>query len=638
MARVKIFVSYSHEDESFLKDLEKRLKPLQRDGLIDSWHDREISPGADFKQTIDKHLGDAHIILLLVSPDFIASEYCYEIEMKRAMERHHNGEARVIPIILRDVDWSNALFAGLQVLPKDGLPVTNPQHWPNPDLAWLDIAAGIKKAAEEFKLKHNLHLQQLNLIAHSKPSRIPFTNREDEMSNILSAIAPTYHLIHAPFGLGKTELLKRLKQRFEERDWYCCHVSLNEQSPDTMLATEIAKQFNINLTRNTASHKKSFQIGQRLSEMWLNREERGEGRKSGFVLLIDFEDIPSSARFHELTEYFLPEMQSSLRLLNDFATERNRFRIIIAGRTLGTLWMGGEMTLPWTIMRLSPFSFDVIRRSVRDYLPNYVKMDIDQLAAHLFFITGGHPGCTAHALELFKEVGSPPDEFLKANETSIWSDITRPSVESILFEISESDAYLRDSLERMSVFRFLDYGILRELNEGLIPATLDEYQLADSLTSRLLFDWKGRFLRDELSQRMLTIKLRYENPDEFAKRCKQAVQICSERLRSSNVNSPEIWTIEHLYQWLQCNVTLIYTPATRRALRDSFYEQIRQVLEIFYDRNRLGKHWRVEKHTLLQAIEEDWEFHFTVNYYLRDDYYTETPFNSLLQQIKLFFA
>src|SRR5947209_333656 len=104
---IEVFFSYAHEDEKLRLGLEKQLISLKRQGLITGWHDRKIVPGTDWANEIDTHLNTASIILLLVSPDFIASEYCYSIEMQRAMERHKSGEAHVIPIILRPVDWES---------------------------------------------------------------------------------------------------------------------------------------------------------------------------------------------------------------------------------------------------------------------------------------------------------------------------------------------------------------------------------------------------------------------------------------------------------------------------------------------------------------------------------------------------
>ncbi|HAH00719.1 MAG TPA: hypothetical protein DCL75_18110 [Ktedonobacter sp.] len=119
---LKLFYSYAHKDERWRKRIETHLSMLQRQGFINGWHDRNINAGAAWASEIDTHLTTADIILLLISPDFLASEYCYSIEMKRAMERHYAGEARVIPIILRPTDWKSTPFEQLQVLPSNVQP------------------------------------------------------------------------------------------------------------------------------------------------------------------------------------------------------------------------------------------------------------------------------------------------------------------------------------------------------------------------------------------------------------------------------------------------------------------------------------------------------------------------------------
>ena len=99
---VSIFYSYCHADESYRNELEKHLKILQRQGLVSSWHDRKIMPGSEWKDEIDANLEAADIILLLISADFINSDYCWSVELKQAMHRHDSGAAIVIPIILRE--------------------------------------------------------------------------------------------------------------------------------------------------------------------------------------------------------------------------------------------------------------------------------------------------------------------------------------------------------------------------------------------------------------------------------------------------------------------------------------------------------------------------------------------------------
>jgi hypothetical protein len=145
---VTLFFSYSHRDETLRDEMEIHLTMLKRQGAIATWHDRRIGAGKEFGKEISHYLEKAEIILLLVSPDFLASDYCYDVEMARALERHKSGEARVIPIILRPCDWHNAPFGKLLAVPKDGKPVTK---YPNQDDAFLEIAGAIRGAANELQ-------------------------------------------------------------------------------------------------------------------------------------------------------------------------------------------------------------------------------------------------------------------------------------------------------------------------------------------------------------------------------------------------------------------------------------------------------------------------------------------------------
>ncbi len=143
---VKIFFCYAHEDEALLNKLKTHLRPLQRRGLIDLWYDRDISAGTEWEREISNHLNTAQIILLLISPDFMNSDYCYGIEMQRAIERHERNDANVIPIILRHALWQEEPLSKLQALPKDAKPV---KSWNDLDEALNDAAEGIRKVAME---------------------------------------------------------------------------------------------------------------------------------------------------------------------------------------------------------------------------------------------------------------------------------------------------------------------------------------------------------------------------------------------------------------------------------------------------------------------------------------------------------
>jgi hypothetical protein len=142
----RVFISYSHRDSRYRNELMKHLTPLHREGLLAAWHDKKISGGEDWQAQISEHLLGADIILLLVSADFLDSDYCYRSEMKAALRRHEAGEARVIPVIVRDVDWRNGPLAKLQALPinRNGqlVPIG---RWASQDAAWLSVILDVRR-------------------------------------------------------------------------------------------------------------------------------------------------------------------------------------------------------------------------------------------------------------------------------------------------------------------------------------------------------------------------------------------------------------------------------------------------------------------------------------------------------------
>jgi hypothetical protein len=145
---IEVFISYSHKDEDLKDELYIHLANLTRQGKIKPWQDRAIEAGTEWDAEIKARLESAGVILLLITPRFIASEYCFDKEMQRAMDRHATGTARVIPIIMKPCDWQDTPFSKLQVLPKDAKPVTS---WSDQDEALLNVVQGIRKAVDSLK-------------------------------------------------------------------------------------------------------------------------------------------------------------------------------------------------------------------------------------------------------------------------------------------------------------------------------------------------------------------------------------------------------------------------------------------------------------------------------------------------------
>lgn len=142
----RLFFSYSHKDEALRDQLEVHLAMLKKQGLIDTWHDRRISAGEHLDESIKIEIEKADVVLLLLSADFLASDYCYEIEAALALSKHRSGHGRAISVILRPCDWVNTPLKDYLATPKDGLPVTK---WPDIDEAFLDVTKSIRLAIEQ---------------------------------------------------------------------------------------------------------------------------------------------------------------------------------------------------------------------------------------------------------------------------------------------------------------------------------------------------------------------------------------------------------------------------------------------------------------------------------------------------------
>ncbi len=148
--KIPVFYSYAHVDDAFRAQLEIRLELLRRQNIIEGWSDRKIAPGSNWEEDINFNLKKAQIIILLISPEFLASDYCYETETIFALEQHEKGKAIVVPIIIRPCLWEISNFKHLQVLPRDGKALT---LWKNIDEAWLNVSKAILSLIQEMVAK-----------------------------------------------------------------------------------------------------------------------------------------------------------------------------------------------------------------------------------------------------------------------------------------------------------------------------------------------------------------------------------------------------------------------------------------------------------------------------------------------------
>jgi formylglycine-generating enzyme required for sulfatase activity len=204
---IEVFFSYSKADKPLRDKLGIHLSSLERQKVITSWHDRQITAGEEWKQEIDHRIQMADIILLLISPDFIASKYCYEVELYEvelpaAMARHEAGEACVVPILMRPVaDWESLPFAKLQLYPTGGRPIT---RWRDEDEAFVDVVKGIKKAVSQLLEKRSFTLNlpdRISLEMIAIPGGKFWMGSPDGMG--YDDEQPRHEVTIAPFFMGK---------------------------------------------------------------------------------------------------------------------------------------------------------------------------------------------------------------------------------------------------------------------------------------------------------------------------------------------------------------------------------------------------------------------------------------------------
>ncbi len=303
---IELFYSYAHKDEELRNQLDKHLILLQRQGFLSAWYDRDIRAGGDWSSEIDAHLESAQIILLLISADFLASDYCYDVEMQRALERHQAGDARVIPIILRPVDWRpDTSLSRLQALPTNGKPVIT---WPSPplyDAAFEDIAKGIRKVVEELRAVPGQTpsgpTQTWNVPMRRNPF---FTRREqllkdlhDRLTTTKAAALTQPQAITGLGGIGKTQTAVEYAYRY--RDEYRYVFWVRAASRDTLIGDLLTIAELLKLPERHESDQQKVVVA---LNRWLSQH-------AGWLLILD------NADDLELVRDIIPSLNSGHILL-----------------------------------------------------------------------------------------------------------------------------------------------------------------------------------------------------------------------------------------------------------------------------------------------------------------------------------
>lgn len=480
-------------------------------------------------------------------------------------------------------------------------------------------------------------------------SEFKFINREQDIADLTDEISVSpRHAVHAPAGFGKTWLLGRLKHVFNNKGWLAASFTMDQDTTIEDLAAGLLKSID-NEAEISFNNKNTEDMADEFSGI-LKRfwEEHQPGK--GIVLLIDTNTIPTNVKvFNYLINTWLPGVITNFQGLTFFATELSRFRIILAGRFFDNSIVMQLQALDgsYSIYQLTPFSDSVIAKSVSTYLPDIQSDWRVELWSNLFFYSGGHPGILNTLLKYYSDQNKPlPRKFFDKN-TQLIEKVVLEELNAILNDIP-ADA--KNLLISLSPFRYLSYEVIEEIvsdyNEMLYGQN-DVNLIVDNLTQRYLLTWDeqtGHLLKDAISRRIMTLYLRLTNKQndlDYSRRCSIAKSIYLNRLSDlSGNNVPSTrWAIEVLFQSLHESSHLIGKVSNRQDLRKRFWGEsddgnvppsLNSILHECLEKLVDGREKRMQIAALQRVASADWEFIFTLNYFLRDEVFNQNWLGVLL--------
>lgn len=385
MEKISIFISYSHEDESYKDKLEKHLSILKRNNIVETWHDRKILPGEEWDKKIKNELENAQIILLLVSVDFLSSNYCYDIEIKRAVERHDKGEAVLIPIMLRKCDWNETSFSKIQALPKNAKPVKN---FDDEDEAFYSIVEGIKSSIILLKKRKELNskveiisetndltiFHKIKLECDTPPNILHWVGRKRQINEIDLDLHKVV-FISGIGGQGKSGLashyIKEIaikKGTWEHWDWRDC------QEKDNRIHTKIISI----ISRLSDNSILANQISEATIDDLLDLFFQVLGtRKIVFV----FDNIDAYIEFENFQ--LIGAVQ---KLYNAALTKSHCSKFIFTCRS-----SINDVDTELLTIKLQGLSLDETKELFTDYKLSLKHEDVQQLSEKSYSLTKGHP-------------------------------------------------------------------------------------------------------------------------------------------------------------------------------------------------------------------------------------------------------
>ncbi len=487
-----------------------------------------------------------------------------------------------------------------------------------------DVFSYMKQADEVFSPFLKKKLPQTFI----QRSEITFVNREEALSfadlNFADSFGPLYLLFDAPAGYGKTELLWEIELRDLLEGWICYYIQAAQTSVTAYdLAQTLANS--ANLSRYLPTHSDLGPTSGIIAVML--KEKVKLARAQGLVLLIDSIERLSDRERNSFRDQFLKSLISAF---TDHADNKQGpgLRIVLAGRYASPEWKQTDWTFPLEVKPLKPFNYDIVLIAIDRSRWKNRQSDLKSWAAHLMYVTGGHPGCIAESLPLMQSQQSIEDHFISHRE--LYRDVVLPTINEVRGSIPK---HLQDIFDRLSVFRRYNVRLLRKMIDmGVISYGNDAVNLERELTSTYLVNRRNKFIQDEIVRRLLVIRLGWTDSNLFLQLCEQARNIYRSDLEGRNTD-PENIMVEAIYQELQLAYYQSKQDSEERGrLRRDFLGE-NGVVERYIRTLAAKSDLEDIKSNLKELLIGDWEFRFAVNFFLRSDRYTDEPFEVLMRYI-----
>ncbi|MDM8532742.1 hypothetical protein QUF63_16395 [Anaerolineales bacterium HSG25] len=445
---------------------------------------------------------------------------------------------------------------------------------------------------------------------------VPFINQESTLQAISLFFSPQYHFLDAPAGYGKTALLLELKRRLSNKE-LCAYVSADTYP--TLVQT-LFLCFELSFPENgnvIPLNKLLLELGGQLKQ---------KRQTDQFVyILIDLEKSFTSVILESLLTQFIPRLHRNLK---------DKFRVVVAGRYLASHEVVKDSDLQPHIHQLNLFSYNVLFTLVRNYLSD---MEDDQerqdISAYIFHLSGGHLGAMVKLLGRYKRINPTPGEFLCDYKPEI-NIVMKKAIDDVRSDIPEK---LLNIMDILGPCRRFNYQFLQKfMNLELLPQD-DAYDLADMLSDSYLITANEGFLQHDITSRLLSIRLRQENPNLFLTICQSARDIYANDLANPTIHRPEIILLELLFQELQLHyyqlsdgMLVELKSSERKKLDEKFFAILAKYLKVLM-KKRDSRHM---SRIVYDTLSKDKHFQFTLNYFLREASYTEQPYNRLREYLK----